>query len=398
MPSVLQHTLRLTPIGELIAHPANARKHLDAAIDESIEKNGFYKPVVASSASGYVLAGNGTVARAKAAGMTELPVYFLDGLSALQEERILSSDNRTSDLSPGYDNVALADLLTRIAAESDGSLAGTGYSQEAFDAVVAAAGDAVLEAAGGAPVEEAEEPQIDRAEELLSKWKVKSGDIWQIGAHRLMCGDSTDAEAVAGLLNGVKVALGLHDPPYGISYKFADGGKFGNAVAPRSVFSPIQGDDKPFDPAHVLELSSIVILWGANHYADKLPARPSWIVWDKRVDMPSNQFSDCELAWVSDGGSARIIRHKWMGMIRDSERGEKRIHPTQKPVAVQSEIIQRYSKTGECVLDLYAGSGSTLVACEQVGRTSYNGEIEPKYCAVILERMSKLGLTPELSS
>jgi hypothetical protein len=165
MPDVLQHNLRLTPVEELIPHPANARKHLDTAIDESIAQNGFYKPVVASSITGHILAGNGTVERAKAAGMKLLPVYWLNGLTEAEERKILLSDNRTSDLSPGYNETALAELLTRIQTESNGSLDGTGYSQEAFDAVVAAAGDAVLEA-GKKPAEEKKAGVGDRGLEF----------------------------------------------------------------------------------------------------------------------------------------------------------------------------------------------------------------------------------------
>lgn len=214
-------------------------------------------------------------------------------------------------------------------------------------------------------------------------------DLWILGDHRLLCGDSTKAEDVARVLGKQRAALGLHDPPYGmgaVEMGFGDGRRHGNAAAPRGRFRPIKGDDRPFDPSHLLATSKVVVLWGANHYADKLPPRPAWLVWDKRVDLPSNDFSDCELAWVSQGTRAKIIRHTWNGMIRDSERGERRVHPTQKPVAVHREIIEAFTGAGEVVLDCYLGSGTTLLAAEQIGRVCVGLEIEPAYCDVIVTR------------
>lgn len=224
----------------------------------------------------------------------------------------------------------------------------------------------------------------------------KRGDVWILGDHRLMCGDSTDEPGdVDRLLGGERPALALHDPPYGIGIvagetarlgNIGDGRQWGSAAAPRGSFVPIEGDDEPFDPRPLLDSGEVVVLWGANHYADRLPARASWLVWDKRDGMPSNDFSDCELAWVSTGSSARLIRHMWNGMIRASERGEPRVHPTQKPVAVYEQIIGEHTVAGDVVYDGFGGSGTTVLACERLRRVARVMELSPAYCDVIVAR------------
>lgn len=219
--------------------------------------------------------------------------------------------------------------------------------------------------------------------------RVQYGDLWQLGRHRLLCGDSTDAAMVAHLMAGERARLALHDPPYGNQHlikTLGDGTRYGRTCSAKGRFAPITGNDRTFDPRHLLKSGRVVVLWGANHYAHLLPSTACWLIWDKRVDLPSNGFSDAEIAWVSTGGSMRIIRHRWNGMIRDSERGERRVHPTQKPLAVQEEIIRRYTSHGDLVADWYLGSGTTLIACERTGRRCYGAEIEPHYCDVILRR------------
>lgn len=114
------------------------------------------------------------------------------------------------------------------------------------------------------------------------------------------------------------------------NWRFADGKQAGHALARRSLFPPITNDQQLFDPRHLLPSGQVVVIWGGNHFADLLPSAPAWLVWDKRVDLPGNDQSDGELAWVSTGNTLRLFRHRWSGMIRDSERGEKRLHPTQK--------------------------------------------------------------------
>jgi len=130
-----------------------------------------------------------------------------------------------------------------------------------------------------------------------------------------------------------------------------------------------------------------LIFWGANYYSSCLPNGFGWIVWDKERE--GDTFSGAELAFVNKGVRVDVFRHKWHGMIKASEMGEKRVHPTQKPVALVEWCFNNYS-AGNNILDLFLGSGSTMVASHQLKRKCYGMELDPKYCQVIVDRMKKL--------
>jgi DNA modification methylase len=211
------------------------------------------------------------------------------------------------------------------------------------------------------------------------------GDLFEIGEHRLLCGDSTDSDSVARLMNGHKADMVFTDPPYGISYKSPSG----KGKTNRGDYDIILNDDKPFDPNCLFGYCDKIVTWGANHYADKLPSSATWLIWDKREGDAINKNSDCELAWCSFGGSARLFHHKWNGMIKASEKNEKRVHPTQKPIALIKWCFE-VTEAGKNILDLFLGSGSTMVAAHQLNRKCYGMELDPKYCQVIVDRMLKL--------
>jgi hypothetical protein len=179
------------------------------------------------------------------------------------------------------------------------------------------------------------------------------------------------------------------DPPYGISMK-ADysGGKRGgaNPVAGKK-FKPIQGDDRPFDPTQWLEYP-FALLWGAEHFADSLP-NGRWLVWDKRCGViPPRCQGDCEFAWVSKPGVSRIFRHIWDGMVKDSERGVSREHPTQKPVELMQWCMDLVPD-GLDIIDPFMGSGTTLVAAKNLGRVAVGVELEEEYCEAAARRLSQ---------
>ena len=135
------------------------------------------------------------------------------------------------------------------------------------------------------------------------------------------------------------------DPPYGISYAPAAGGRgwarngerIHKTWADRGVV--VDGDDRPFDPRLLIALGLPSVIWGGNHFASRLPDGSRWFVWDKRDGNPSNDFADCELAWTNLGSTARLFSHRWQGLVRDSERGEPRYHPTAKPLAVMRWVL-----------------------------------------------------------
>lgn len=153
---------------------------------------------------------------------------------------------------------------------------------------------------------------------------------------------------------------------------------------------PVTGDDKPFDPSHLLRYSRLV-LWGANHYASRLPDSGGWIVWDKRrgIEDANWPMSAAELAWTNLSNSVQFFRHRWFGLIRDSERGEH-FHPTQKPVALMASIIERWCVPGGVLLDPYCGSGPVLLAAKATGRSAIGIEIEEKYCEIAARRLTEL--------
>jgi len=162
-------------------------------------------------------------------------------------------------------------------------------------------------------------------------------------------------------------------------------------VQPR-LYKPVIGDDKPFDPQHLLDLDVPTILFGANNFSSKLPDMSKWIVWHKKpsLDAPPNGFSDCELAWTNFKGKAVLCyHHTWSGMVRQGERKlelKERVHPTQKPVGLLKRLIDEYCPKGGNVLDLYGGSGSTLIACAETGRTCYMMELSKDYVDIIQKR------------
>ena len=234
------------------------------------------------------------------------------------------------------------------------------------------------------------EPQIDRAAELLEKWQVQTGDLWQIGEHRLLCGDSTKREDVERVMGGERADLNFSDPPYGVERDegfegFGGFGGFGKPIA-RRKYSDDWDSERPnkeqFD--FMLTCAENSIFWGGNYYADILPQSTHWIVWDKNNTMPT--FGDCELAWTSfERKSVKKYEITYNGLIGKEK---ERFHPTQKPIKLYEACLSDYSKDRELIIDFYAGSGTTLVACQNLGRKCRAIEISPAYCSVILERMS----------
>lgn len=195
----------------------------------------------------------------------------------------------------------------------------------------------------------------------------------------IFCGDCRE---IAPTLEADAV---ISDPPYGVNYVHG-AEKIPNASRLNEM--PVYGDATPFNPWPWVQYPRCV-LFGANHYAPKLPPSPTWIVWDKRCGFGDNDQADCELAWVRDAGPARVVRHYWNGMLKASEVGEPRVHPTQKPVAVMEWIIARYTETSDVILDPYMGSGTTLIAAKKCGHKAIGIDIEERWCAVAAKRLSQ---------
>ena len=208
---------------------------------------------------------------------------------------------------------------------------------------------------------------------------IQKNDIFSLGKHRLMCGDAYSD--VATLLNGAKADVLLTDPPYGIK-----------AVEHSGILSkhykPIQKDSEPFNPKFLLGIAPITILFGANYYCDKLPISSGWVIWWKHTEgKESTDQGDCELIWTNQKKPCKLYKCVWTGYWREGESNKNpRIHPAQKPIKLLTNLIMDYSKEKMTILDLFGGSGSTLIAAEQTNRSCYMMEIDPKYCQAIINR------------
>ncbi len=217
----------------------------------------------------------------------------------------------------------------------------------------------------------------------------------RIGDCRLILGDCLHLMPTLGPVGAV-----VTDPPYGIA--FAHGGNDRSGIgsgryATKFAKKKIVGDDRPFDPSPILGLADKAILWGANHFADRLPPSAAWLIWDKRAaSQHTNDFADCEMAWTSQKGVARVFRHQWDGMMRASERGIPRVHPTQKPLALMEWCLGFLPDAGT-ILDRFMGSGTTLVACAKMGRAGIGIEIDPGYFDIACRRVEEAYRQPDFT-
>ena len=198
------------------------------------------------------------------------------------------------------------------------------------------------------------------------------GDLFEIGEHRLLCGDSTDIEKVELLINGQKCNL-LTDPPYGIKAN-----KQTLGTGKKQFHRGEDWDNEVPDFFYVLALVDKAIIWGGNYFSNRLDVTNDWLCWHKKNDGLS--FSEFELAWSNIGKNCRLLSHHWGG--------EEKMHPTMKPIKVMEWCIEYLDE--KPILDIFSGSGSTMVASHQLKRKCYGMELDPKYCQVIVDRMKKL--------
>ena len=346
-------------------NPRNNDNAVDA-VAASIREFGFKVPIIIDK-DNIIVAGHTRYKAAKKLGLKTVPCIKADDLTDEQVKAFRLADNKVAEQAE-WDFDLLNEELETITIDME---------QFGFDLPA----DDEEET----PTEIIEDDVPDVPEEPKSKY----GQVYQLGNHRLMCGDSTKKEDVDKLLNGVKADMVFTDPPYGIDVVGENGtiGKENKAKA--GVYSKVIGDEttetakKAYDI--LSQCSDKQILWGGNYFVDFLPFSDGWIIWDKRVDSPSNNFADGEMAWCSFHTRVRIYHHLWMGMIQEGER-EKRVHPTQKPVKLIGDVLKDFTSQHEKILDVFGGSGSTLIACEQLNRKCYMMELDPHYIDVIIQR------------
>lgn len=416
---LLEQEYELVAIDQLQQHPDNPRRGAVDVISESIDANGFFGAVVAQRSTRRVLVGNHRLMVARERGAEVLPVLWVD-VDDDRARRILLVENRANDLA-GYDDEVLAEVL-RIVADTE-DLAGTGFDAAVVEEILAAADKPV--------------PQTDPddAPDKPAEPITRRGDVWQLGPHRLVCGDSSDVDVVRTALDDRAAGMLFTDPPYGVDYTggTADQLRMANDDLEAAALGELL--DGAFGAAHqvlvpgaafyicspsgALETTFRRCLEGAG-----LPLRQQ-LVWVKnrfvlgRADY-HGQHETILYGWRLEGepqvpphfdpehdtvlyGWMPGAGHRWEGGRKQSTVWEfdkpQRcdVHPTMKPVALVQRAIENNTRPGGLVLDLFAGSGSTLIACSLSGRTAALVELDPKYVDVICRRYQEhTGVLPIL--
>jgi len=249
---------------------------------------------------------------------------------------------------------------------------------------------------------EAEEDDFEVSDEITTD--IVLGDLIEIGEHRLLCGDSTDSDQVAKLMNGQKADMVFTDPPYGMFLDTNYDQMFANDKNHKKTgerFEKVKGDHNDFVPELINTIFACfndtkeIFIWGADYFAELIPNRinGSWVVWDKRCDENMDKVSGntFELCWSKQKHKRLVARILWSGhhgMQKDDTK--TRVHPTQKPTELAKWFFNQWGKQNDLVADLFLGSGSTMAASHQLKRKCYGLELDPKYCQVIVDRMKKL--------
>jgi len=379
-------------LSDLIPYINNSRKHSDdqvAQIAASIKEFGWTNPILVDGDNG-IIAGHGRIMAAKKLGMTEVPVIELAHLSKEQRKALIIADNKLA-LNSDWDTNLLAIEL------KDLQDLGFDLNLTGFD------GDELANLLKPEQVDGLTDE--DSVPEVLEEPKTKLGDIYKLGNHRLMCGDSTSVDAIDKLMNGDKADVVFTDPPYGMFLNADYSGAKSSlgffkekGVKGGKKYDNVIGDHDDFTPELINTVFASfgyckeIFLWGADYYAELLPNKNdgSWVVWDKRLDESADKMygSTFELCWSKAKHKRMMARVKWAGIFgTEKEFDRKRHHPTQKPVNLVSWFFDYFSlKDKKNVVDLYGGSGSTLIAAEKSGKNSYVMELDPKYCDVIVKR------------
>lgn len=354
---------------DLIPYTKNAKKHDKRQINnvaESIKQYGFVQPIVVDR-DGVIVIGHCRALAAKKLGVEEVPCVCVDDLTPEQVNALRLVDNKSNESDWDFD--LLADELPDL-------------DLSAFDFD------------WGLPEDQQEEviedmaPAVDEENDPVAKPR----DIWKLGEHRLMCGDSTSIDAVEALMGGQMADMVFTDPPYGYSYQ-------SNMREKSKKFDVLENDDKILDffPNIRLVCNGFVFICTTWKVLDKwLPLFKQYhdltnmIIWDKGGggigDLKHTFSTDYEVILCSNNG--REIKGKRIGSVWNipKDSANEYAHPTQKPVKLSEFAIRNTTERGGTVLDLFGGSGSTLIACEQLDRRCCMMELDPRYCDVIIKR------------
>jgi DNA modification methylase len=383
------------PLARLRPYERNARTHSPeqvAQIAASIQEFGFTNPILVGEDDG-IIAGHGRLAAAMDLGLTEVPVIVLSHLTAEQRRAYVLADNQLA-LNAGWDEELLATELQELQlAEFDLSL--LGWSDEELADLLP--GVEQLDPEGMGDADAVPEPPAEPV--------TKPGDVWLLGDHRVMCGDSTVITDVERLMDGNKASLVFTDPPYGVEYQ-------SNSRTKSPKFDVLANDDQFLDIAPIVETFSTgwVFIWTSwkvqtkwIELFDGFGYPSNIVIWHKPGggigDLKRTFSSDYEVALVWHRGAELCGKRIGSVWTINKDGAATYVHPTQKPVALPEEALDKTTDCGALVLDLFGGSGSTLIACEKTGRHARLMELDPRYCDVIVKRWQQFtGKTATLES
>ena len=381
----------------------NARKHSRQQIEQiaaSIQAFGFTNPVLIDSEN-TILAGHGRVEAAKKLGLAQVPCLYLERLTPAQKRAYVLADNKLA-LNATWDEDLLASELKALSEiDLDFEISSTGFSIAEVDQLI----EDMAPEEDGAPEDDLLPSQVPQ--------RVRFGDVWMLGAHRLVCGDSLDAGRVATLMGSESAEMVFTDPPYNVKI---DGHVSGNGAVKHKEFAYASGDMSRQEftafltsaltnlTAHAADGSIHFICMDWRHIAELMAAAEgiyselkNLIVWAKdRGGMGAFYRSRHELVFAYKFGTAAHINSFELGQhgryrtnvwqYRGAMLEELKMHPTVKPVQMIADAIKDVSRRGAVVLDLFGGSGSTLIAAEKTGRRARLMEYDPSYCDLILAR------------
>lgn len=416
------------PLSSLKPAKRNPKRHHIETVLTSMGRFGFVSPLVLDERTGRLVAGHGrleSLKKAKAEGKTppnrvrvENGVWFVPVVRGVafaddrEAEAYLLADNQTTILG-GWDDDELKEIIATLGA--DGALGGTGF-EDLFQE------QSVIE-------QDDPTPLIDHAAELQKKWRTAHGQLWLIGKHRLLCGDSTSESDVRRLMNGERACLFATDPPYLVSYdgtnhphKWSDSAEVKRRKNKdwsdkyTDVDSPVLGEALYDSFVRVAIQSAITpdaawYCWHASRKQALLEAvwekngafvhqqiiwakdRPiltrSWYMW---------QHEPCFFGWLKGNKPKRVAEDypATIWSFPTIRPGEPSVHPTEKPIELFAIPIRQHTERRDLCYEPFAGSGTQLVAAESLGRTCYAMELSPPFVAVVLERLARLGLKPKL--
>lgn len=398
------------PIGSVKPYKGNARRGDLALIKESLEANGQYRALIVRRGTREILVGNNTWLAAKELGWTEIAVSYIR-CNAAQAKRINLVDNRANDKAD-YDYEA---LLAQLQSLPD--FAGTGFDEDALREVLAELDDDP--ASGKTDVDDIPAPPATP--------KTKAGDIWVLGEHRLICGDSTKPLTMGRLVDGV-VDVVWTDPPYNVAYEGGTGMTMENDDLEEGAFEKMLEDSlgaaadvtPPGAPIYICHAEQMrlsfqramvaagwfhrqTLVWVKNSlvlgrqdyqwqhepilYGWKPGAAHSWYGGFDKTTVIDDEIDPSKLNKRELVALVRAMRtDRDTTVVRVDKPSRNELHPTSKPVALIQHCLRNSSQRGDRVLDPFGGSGSTMIAAETLGRTAYLAELDPKYCDVIVRR------------